>query len=487
MTRKQLLIAVAAAAFAWYNFGSDGGCPDGRCPAPTPKVDPAPPPQPKPRRPWGPRIAPVGADGIQAGGPVGPDGTEVTVDLPVSVRTANVGGSDGAGLCVFTSIGHAARWQNVPQLEGFRDWMRKYPGGGYPDKVDKMIARLVAEKGCEPPAYIQYSGGDPSILELALRTGRMPSVTYNGRDGVLYRGTISHMVNLVHLDAKWGVILDNNNIEENRLLWLPRDEFLKRWRGGGGGWAVVLLSPPPPPIPHNREVVRTSLTPYEWRFPASLPNQGDLYQGETHLGSYNYEWDQWRGWDQETGWGPVATPPTCPPVRGTRNYGVDPERCPHTECYTINGRKVQPATARRVLAGGVLSDDSTKLRLTVVGSDELCKRVKDDLATSPALAPYRDRLLIQAYPTGHWAVAGVGIADGITLQSAPGPDGRAVVLHRQADYSDGAAGLAEAVRKADGRYKPESDVDLRKLLGKVEPWMWVAGGLFVLMILKKDE
>lgn len=181
---------------------------------------------------------------ITVGGPVGPDGkTEVTCDLPVSERMKNTGGRDGAGLCVFTSVQNAARYQNETRLVNFQADMKKEPGGGYPAKVDTMIAKY----GKGTP-YLQYEGKDPAVLRAALATGRMPSVTYNGHDPH-YRGSIAHMVNLVYLDDHWAVVLDNNFIGENELVWLTPADFLQRWRGNGGGWAVVLLAPPPPPVP----------------------------------------------------------------------------------------------------------------------------------------------------------------------------------------------------------------------------------------------
>jgi hypothetical protein len=193
-------------------------------------------------------VAPLPVGKISIGGPTGPDGTtEVACDLPVEQRTRNVGGRDGAGLCVFSSIGQAARWQNETRLVNFQSDMRKELGGGYPAKVDRMIARY----GAGTP-YLQYEGCDTSLLKMALETGRMPSVTYNGHDPH-YSGTIAHMVNLIHLDERWAVVLDNNFVGENELVWLTPEEFRSRWCGSGSGWAVILLAPPPPPIPHLRE------------------------------------------------------------------------------------------------------------------------------------------------------------------------------------------------------------------------------------------
>jgi hypothetical protein len=251
-TRLLDLLAVCSMAFAgWVAYLSITR-------QPLPHLIPLPikPDDKPPRRPLLPRIIeslptaygqlPIGA--ISTGGPLAADGkTQVTCDLPVSERQKNVGGRNGAGLCVFTSIMHSARWQNEHRLENFQEQMRKEPGGGYPEKVDKMISKY----GAGTP-YVQYEGADPSILKAALAGGRMPGVTYNGHDPH-YRGTIAHMVNLVCFDeaANLAAILDNNFIGENELVWLSIPEFMQRWKGGRSGWAVVLLNPPPPPVPKN--------------------------------------------------------------------------------------------------------------------------------------------------------------------------------------------------------------------------------------------
>jgi len=217
-------------------------CPCRQCSnkEPAPKVKPQ---DPAPDKPKCPDCLCGRADKLTVGGPVSPDGhTEVQCDLPVSQRTKNVGGRDGAGLCVFSSIGHAARWQNENRLVDFQKEMIQEPGGGYPEKVDRMIAKY----GKGTP-YLQYEGHDPTILKLALRTGRMPSVTYDGHDPH-YRGSIAHMVNLIYLDDQQACILDNNFIGENELVWMSAQEFIGRWTGDGG-WAVILLAPPPPPPP----------------------------------------------------------------------------------------------------------------------------------------------------------------------------------------------------------------------------------------------
>jgi hypothetical protein len=172
-----------------------------------------------------------------AGGAVSPDGkTEVVCDLPVEMRHRNRGGSDGIGLCVFASIDHAALWSNDVQTIGLFQKMFKEPGGGYPSKVQAMM-----KKYAPGAAYLQYEGRDPSVLEMALKTGRMPSVTYGG----------DHMVNLIYLGNVWAACLDNNAVGEKEIRWFKRDQFLRVWCAGGNGWAVVLLCPRPPVPPRN--------------------------------------------------------------------------------------------------------------------------------------------------------------------------------------------------------------------------------------------
>jgi hypothetical protein len=160
--------------------------------------------------------------------------------LAVPGRKRNIA-SKGLGCCVFRSLEYSAAWQNVPQLAGFPEWMVQngVAGGGFPKKVDQLIPRISADRGMPPPRYLQYEGGDPSIIELALKTGRLPCVTWQG----------NHMLNCVYLDATKGAIVDNNAPE--RVQWFSRQVFISKWKQGGGGWVAVLLAPSPPPVPRN--------------------------------------------------------------------------------------------------------------------------------------------------------------------------------------------------------------------------------------------
>lgn len=365
------------------------------------------------------------------------EGEAIACDLPVAEHLRNATGRDGLGLCVFTSIEHAARWANEPALIGFRDFMTQRPGGGWPEKVEETIPQFAASKGLPVPRYVQHTGGDPEFLRLALKTGRYVCVTYNGRDGVFYRGAIAHMVNLVHLSEKWAVIHDNNF--PGKWLWMTPADFLDRWRGSGGGWAIVLLKPGPPPIPVN--LTRESIQIKH----ADVADEA----------------------------------PT--------NYGLVADRVSKEACYRVDGREVSRREAFAAFGG--LTDDSGKLRLTIVGDSEYRRKVCDDLAVHPDLVGLRDRLLVQDYPPDHWAVAGVGFAPGITLQATPDAVGKAPVLFRMTAYQ-GPESLAGAIRKADPLYRPDRDPEPSKNNPsspadplKVPPALGVLGGLVLLLLL----
>lgn len=251
------LIAVILLGLGGYGVYDAARQPEPPKPAPAPPPRPAPPPQPQPQpqpkpRPWGIDLpAPVGAT---VGGNQHPDGTQLDCDLPGSLHQRNIA-SRGLGCCVFRSIDHAARFQNVPCLVNMPEWMvsKGIEGGGYPSKVSQLIPRMAADKGCPTPPYVQIEGTDLEPLKLASRTGRMISTTYSrsptGRYG---GGRIAHMVNMVHCDDRHCVILDNNYVGDRAYEWCSPEEFKRVCNGGGSIWSVILLAPPPPPPPRNQ-------------------------------------------------------------------------------------------------------------------------------------------------------------------------------------------------------------------------------------------
>jgi hypothetical protein len=172
-------------------------------------------------------------------------GVRAVVDFPYEWRLENKAGIDGAGLCVFTSTEMAARWHGWA-LKGFRDWMTKKPGGGYPSKLDKMIQEFCKIYNVEVVDYWHYEGRDLSILEEALKHRCMLCVTYSWSPTGRYGGRkIAHMVNLVHASGNDFCILDNNYPDSYE--WMTRKEFEKSWTGYGNGWAVIINTSPLPP------------------------------------------------------------------------------------------------------------------------------------------------------------------------------------------------------------------------------------------------
>jgi hypothetical protein len=186
------------------------------------------------------------------GGAVAPDGTEVFCDLPADLHVRNRGGSDGSGLCVFASLRHSGQWQNDPVFTGLFEWMFHRPGGGYPEKVDRVIEAYCKERSLQRPDYIQLEGDDLGPLRLACSRGLMPGVTYNFSPTGRYGGQrVAHMVSLVHLDDRWAAVLDNNF--PGTIEWMDPPTFKQVYTGGRSGWSVILLRDGPPPIPRNKE------------------------------------------------------------------------------------------------------------------------------------------------------------------------------------------------------------------------------------------
>ncbi len=387
-------------------------------PVPYPAPRPYPPPYPpyNPYRPWGevqqvsvrclcsPCLCnPCRCVASQVGattGRVAPDGTEPQIDLPANLHLKNRGGRDGAGLCVFASITHAAHWQSVKELEDFFQWMFSKPGGGYPSKVTRMVEQKCKEMGKPVPAYLQVEGSDVEILKLACRTGRMPSVTYNYSPTGRYGGRkIAHMVSLVHADDKWFGVLDNNYPGPDKIEWIEPTTFQRDY-GAKSGWAVILLDAGPPPPPSAQAVYATEEQPFDEPDPSGvtriwpLPREGY----STHKGEVTRD-------------------------EAIRLLGQQPR----------------------------IPDEAGKLRLTVIGSDNA------RVAAYAAINPVREKFVVKEYAADHWAVAASGfVVSGDPTVYVQTPTGK--VLHRQG----GVQGLAEALRKVDPNYRPDTDPDLRK-------------------------
>ncbi len=226
---------------------------------------PAPPapvviqPKRKPLLPW---RSEGQIEKASVGGTDSPDGAEhLQCELPGSLHMRNVGGSDGAGLCVFTSMSHTGRYQSDPLFARMQEFMRSRPGGGYPEKVSAMLKAASAQYGLPVPEYVQFevpvSQIDEAIalLKLAAKNRYLPCITYGRSPTGRYGGRlIYHMVNVPHATDKWFAILDNNYPGEDNYEWIDNVQDFKRAFGATGScWAIVLITPSPPPHPYTKE------------------------------------------------------------------------------------------------------------------------------------------------------------------------------------------------------------------------------------------
>ena len=150
-----------------------------------------------------------------------------TVNLPVSMRQENWLGSAGEGSCVWASTISLLHWQGRYKTA---DWIRNQLGNGedpldWSKKMDTLGVR-----------YAYTVNADVNFLDWSLRTRRGCAVVVRGG---------RHMINLVHFDAKWAGLLDNNDVEH--IKWVPRETFLAEWVASGG-WALAVLYNPAAPI-----------------------------------------------------------------------------------------------------------------------------------------------------------------------------------------------------------------------------------------------
>lgn len=353
--------------------------------------------------------------GIQAGGP-SLNGEEVRCHLPTHRHKENKVGRDNLGLCVFTATEMSADWSHEVSLLGFRDWMTKKPGGGYPEKLDEMIRARCSELGVKVPEYVQHTGGSMDFLKRALDAGRYLAITYAGQDGVFYNVPVDHMVNLVHLSAKWAVIQDNNF--PGKWLWMSPIDLERRWKARGGGWAVAFKKQGPPPIPINSRNAGRELAEYD---------------------------------------SSAITPIGSDHTAEVKNFGVDRSKVPQDESWSIKGQRVDKETALRSFEAFGDFDDSKFMRLVHVGSAADAKNA----ANAAQQAGVGKWFHFDSYSPADWQVADVGYVPGVSLVGEEGPDGRGVVVWRCAATTPTPAILG-ALRKADPSYKPERDPDISK-------------------------
>jgi hypothetical protein len=145
-----------------------------------------------------------------------------TMNLPPEARCRNYGG----GSCVCASTISLLRWQGREDLAAA---LRNSCSGGQSSaSLHSKLERLGVR-------YASTTSGDVAFLEWAVRTRRGCGLTYYPM----------HYVNLVDLTAEHATLLDNNRV--GQYITIPRDEFIRRWRGYGG-WATAVVYAPAAPL-----------------------------------------------------------------------------------------------------------------------------------------------------------------------------------------------------------------------------------------------
>lgn len=169
------------------------------------------------------------------------NGVHANAPIPPDLHIKNEGGSDGAGLCVISSILANGRYQHVPGLEGGKQsdlWLtaKSRPGGYYPGKLEELLKEVMpGEK------WFSWEGDGTDLVAKYSADGYPVATTTN--TGALYGyQSIHHMISNAHLDAEWACIVDNN--DPGKYHWMPRAEFDRRFVDGQQGWGFVWLRKP---------------------------------------------------------------------------------------------------------------------------------------------------------------------------------------------------------------------------------------------------
>lgn len=182
-------------------------------------------------------------------------GRSVNAPIPNEIHVRNEGGSDGAGLCVISSVLANGMSQGVPGLniagrdersgqlvagKGSTLWRtaKARPGGYGPEKLAELVEEVMpGEK------YASFVGRDTSILETLSSRGYRVGVTMNTGKQYNYM-PIHHMVSLEHYSAANNVAMVADNNDPGKHHVMPATEFNRRWIDGGDGWAWVWTRKP---------------------------------------------------------------------------------------------------------------------------------------------------------------------------------------------------------------------------------------------------
>ncbi|SRR5579875_1799865 len=234
---------------------------------------------------------------------------------------------------------------------------------------------------------------------------------------------------------------------------------------------------------------------YEWRSFPDDKDQLSLWKDGVQLGNYRISERKYYPHRAAGVWGNPCPPPYPPPQDvlapgkverdGTINFGLDRANLPAAGKHLLDGKEVSKEELLQALGKPSLPADSEWPSLTIIGPEAARQKVLDDLQSSSLLAPWKDRIKVRDYAPDHWAVKDAGfVTTGQPTIYLQAPDG--TVLHRQDEYR-GPEALASVLRKADPAYQPDRDPDLNKSLASVPLWLWIGGGILLVLLWKGDD
>lgn len=189
---------------------------------------------------------------------VTPRSAELPVcNLPPSLRVRNYKG----GSCVHASTGSAFNWLGLYSLQ--RWWNATYSGG---ESYNGLVSKL--QRAGIP--FYSTASGDVATLERCTRERRMATIFFYSAHSVSFNGFGDGAVRVGQSSSPWwndfgdltygrgwdyarnpagkfAYLLDNNRT--GAFIEIPREEYLRKWRGYGGVAVVPTLGAPAPPLP----------------------------------------------------------------------------------------------------------------------------------------------------------------------------------------------------------------------------------------------
>lgn len=143
------------------------------------------------------------------------------LDLPPSLRATNYAG----GSCCHAAIQDVLRWHGFHEAA---DWWRKNLSGAYSVSDG---ARQLESLGFR---YAYTTTGDETLLDWCSRNRHGAAIHYYPAHAITFRGYVNG----------YAILQDNNR--PNEVIRVPKQTFIRNWKGYGGCALTVVYSPAAP-------------------------------------------------------------------------------------------------------------------------------------------------------------------------------------------------------------------------------------------------